>query len=126
MTWPLEGNYHEYSYGPLFLPNGNMLVTLNLGWVGHGASLVPWRGWLLEITPEGEMTPIATGMRSPAGFVLSEEGELFYSENQGDWVGSGRVTHVEPGDFVGNPEGLAWTGEPGSPLALALPPSKRM
>src|SRR5688500_3532321 len=41
-SWPLSGNYHEYSYGPLFLPNGNMLVTLNLGWsnrLGLGFSL---------------------------------------------------------------------------------------
>jgi glucose/arabinose dehydrogenase len=38
-AWPLSGNYHEYSYGPVFMPNGNMLVTLNLGWsnsLGHG------------------------------------------------------------------------------------------
>ena len=29
-AWPLSGNYHEYSYGPLFTPEGNMLVNLNL------------------------------------------------------------------------------------------------
>ena len=29
-TWPLSGNYHDYSYGPKILPNGDMLVTLNL------------------------------------------------------------------------------------------------
>ena len=116
--WPLEGNYHEYSYGPVILPDGNMLVTLNLGWIGRGASLSKWRGWMIQISPEGEMTPIATGMRSPAGFGLNAEGDVFYTENQGDWVGSGRMTHVELGDFVGNPEGLKWTGEPESPLSL--------
>jgi len=117
-AWPLSGNYHEYSYGPVFRPDGTMLVTLNLAWVGKGASLVPWRGWTLEITPDGKMTPFATGMRSPAGFFLTKEGDFFYSENQGDWVGSGRITHVERGDFVGNPEGLRWASEPGSPLKL--------
>ena len=118
VTWPLEGNYHEYSYGPLFREDGSMLVTLNLGWIGRGASLSKWRGWLLEVSPEGEVTPIATGLRSPAGFVMNADGDVFYSENQGDWVGSGRVTHLEPGDFAGNPAGLRWTGEPGSPLTL--------
>ena len=118
--WDLEGNYHEYSYGPHFLPNGNMLVTLNLGWVGRGASMSKWRGWMLEITPEGEMTPIATGMRSPAGFGANAAGDIFYTENQGDWVGSGRMTHIEKGDFVGNPEGLKWTSESGSPLTLKM------
>lgn len=120
-SWPLSGNYHEYSYGPLFLPNGNMLVTLNVGWsnsLGHGVSLVPWRGWLLEITPDGKMTPIAAGLRSPAGYGFNPEGDLFYTENQGDWVGSGRMTHLEKGDFAGNAESLKWSSLPGSPINL--------
>ena len=117
-SWPLSGNYHEYAYGPKFLDNGDMLVTLNLSWIGHGSSLVKWRGWMLKITPDGEMEPIATGLRSPSGFELNDKGDIFYSENQGDWVGSGRMTHLEKGDFAGNPEGLRWTGEPESPLEL--------
>ena len=117
-TWDLSGNYHEYSYGPVFTPEGDMLVTLNLGWIGRGASLVEWRGWLVKISPQGELTPVATGLRSPAGFGYNAAGDLFYTENQGDWVGSGRMTHLEPGDFAGNPEGLRWTGEPNSPLQL--------
>ncbi|MEM9830122.1 MAG: plastocyanin/azurin family copper-binding protein [Bacteroidota bacterium] len=117
-SWPLSGNYHEYSYGPLFLPNGDMLVTLNLAWIGYGESLVKWRGWLLRISEDGEMTPIATGLRSPAGFGFDAEGEVFYGENQGDWIGSGRITHLEKGDFAGNPAGLNWSQEPNSPLNL--------
>ncbi|RIV19047.1 auracyanin family protein [Fibrisoma montanum] len=120
-AWPLSGNYHEYSYGPTFLPNGNMLVTLNVGWsnsLGHGVSLAPWRGWTLEITPDGNMTPFAAGMRSPAGYGMNAAGDFFYTENQGDWVGSGRISQVEKGDFLGNAESLRWTGLPGSPLTL--------
>lgn len=117
-SWPLSGNYHEYSYGPLFLPNGDMLVTLNLGWIGYGESLAKWRGWLLQITEDGEMTPLATGLRSPAGIGFNTDGDLFYGENQGDWIGSGRITHLEKGDFAGNPAGLNWSQEPNSPLHL--------
>ena len=119
-TWELAGNYHEYSYGPVFMPNGDMLVTLNLGWVGRGASLSKWRGWMVKITPSGKLKPYATGMRSPAGFGLNANGDIFYAENQGDWVGSGRISHLEEGDFVGHPEGLKWTSEPGSPLTLKM------
>ncbi|MBW3628412.1 MAG: auracyanin family protein [Gemmatimonadetes bacterium] len=117
-SWPLSGNYHEYSYGPLFTPQGNMLVWLNLGWAGRGVSIAPWRGWTVEITPDGKLTPLATGMRSPAGLAYNLEGDLFYSENQGDWVGSGSITHVEKGDFLGNPAGLVWTSDPASPIRL--------
>lgn len=119
-NWDLAGNYHEYAYGPKFFPNGDMLITLNLGWVGRGASLSKWSGWMLRITPDGDMTPLATGMRSPAGFGFNRNGDIFYTENQGDWVGSGRMTHIEKGDFVGHPEGLKWSGEKGFPISLKM------
>ncbi|MEM6628120.1 MAG: plastocyanin/azurin family copper-binding protein [Bacteroidota bacterium] len=118
--WPLTGNYHEYSYGPKFLSNGDMIVTLNLSWIGHGASLSKWRGWMLRISPDGEMTPWGTGMRSPSGFGFNDAEDIFYTENQGDWVGSGRMTHIAQGDFAGHPEGLKWSNEPGSPLDLTF------
>jgi azurin/glucose/arabinose dehydrogenase len=118
VSWPLSGNYHEYSYGPLFTPEGDMLITLNFGCIGHGASLAKWRGWMMKVSPDGKMVPVASGMRSPAGFGFNAQGDVFYGENQGDWVGSGRITHVESGDFVGNPEGLIWSHLEGSPVKL--------
>lgn len=120
VKWPLSGNYHEYSYGPVFMPNGDMIITLNLGWIGRGASLAKWRGWMMIVDKNGQMKPYATGLRSPAGFNILRDGSIFYTENQGDWVGSGRMTHLELGDFAGNAAGLRWTSEPGSPLKLKV------
>ncbi len=118
-SWPLSGNYHEYAYGPRLDKDGNMIVTLNVAWVGdHGESLAKWHGWMLKIKADGTMMPYATGMRSPAGFGLNKGGDIFYAENQGDWVGSGSITEVDKGDFVGNPAGLVWSGLPGSPVTL--------
>lgn len=114
----LSGNYHEYAYGPVFDKQGDMYVTLNVAWVGYGDGLGKWHGWLLKVKPDGSQEPIATGLRSPAGFNLNSNGDIFYAENQGDWVGSGRVTHLEKGDFAGNAGGLNWTKEPNSPLKL--------
>lgn len=118
-SWPLTANYHEYCYGPEMLPDGDMLITLNVGWEGKGVSKSPWRGWMMQINPEGEMAPYAAGMRSPAGFGFNAAGDIFYAENQGDWVGSGRMTHLEKGDFAGHPASLNWADEPGSPLELS-------
>jgi azurin/glucose/arabinose dehydrogenase len=115
---PVYGNYHEYAFGPVIAPNGNLRVTLNVSFGAPTQSTVPWRGWMVEVTPDGRMTPIAAGLRSPAGFTLTSKGEWFYAENQGEWVGSGRVSHVEPGDFFGHPASLAWTDLPGSPVKL--------
>ena len=115
--WPLSGNYHQYSYGPVPMPNGDMLVTLNLDWIGKGASQSKWRGWMLKLGNDGSLKPWATGLRSPAGFGVFK-GDIFYTENQGDWVGSGRMTHLAEGDFAGNPAGLRWSNEDGSPVKL--------
>ncbi|MBX2921278.1 MAG: hypothetical protein KF746_03725 [Chitinophagaceae bacterium] len=118
-SWPLAANYHEFSYGPVLDKEGNMILTLNLAWVGdHGESLSKWHGWMLKITPDGQLKPFAAGMRSPAGFGLNSAGDIFYSENQGDWVGSGYITHVAEGDFAGNPASLVWSQLPGSTVKL--------
>lgn len=121
-AWPLSGHYHEYSYGPKFLPDGTMMVTGNVAFGDEewwrGESRVPWRGWAMQITEDGEMQPWATGMRSPCGLGIFED-ELFYADNQGDWMGSGGVWHVEKGSFMGHPAGLRWSGEPNSPLELS-------
>jgi cytochrome c551/c552 len=117
----LSGNYHEYTYGPVFDKNGDMLVTLNLAWVGFGeGKFSKWRGWLVKIKPDGTLEPHSAGLRSPAGYSINEEGDIFYGENQGDWVGSGRVTHLAKGDFAGNPGGIKWAKEPNSPFKLTL------
>ena len=106
---PISGSYHEYAFGPILAPNGNLRVTLNVAFGGSTQSPAPWRGWMVEITPDGQFIPIASGLRSPNGFMLTSSGDWFYSENQGEWVGSGRVTQIETGDFMGHPAGLAWT-----------------
>jgi uncharacterized cupredoxin-like copper-binding protein/glucose/arabinose dehydrogenase len=118
-SWPLAGNYHEFAYGPVLDKDGNMIITLNLAWVGdHGESLSKWHGWMIKISPDGKMKPYAAGFRSPAAFALNDKGDIFYSENQGDWVGSGSITHVAEGDFVGNPASLVWSGLPESNVKL--------
>lgn len=115
-SWPISGNYHEYSYGPLFTPDGDMLVNLNLSWVGRGESLAKWRGWMLKIHPDGKQEPFAAGLRSPAGMAYNSTGDLFFAENQGDWIPTGYITHIEQGSFAGHPASLRWAGEKNSPI----------
>jgi uncharacterized cupredoxin-like copper-binding protein/glucose/arabinose dehydrogenase len=116
---PLTGNYHEYHYGPLIQPDGTMLTTRNVGWEGQGVSKSPFRGWMMQYDPKmDELIPYAAGMRSPAGFGTNAEGDVFVAENQGDWIGSGRITHLAKGDFAGHPASLRWADEEGSEVDL--------
>ncbi|UJH66934.1 auracyanin family protein [Allomuricauda sp. SCSIO 65647] len=120
-AWPLSTHYHEYSFGPVLAPDNTFFVTTNVAFGSdewwRGESRVPWRGWTMKITEDGQMEPWATGMRSPAGYGLID-GELFYADNQGDWVGSGGIWHLPKGVFTGHPAGLRWTQEPNSPVKL--------
>ncbi|WP_414660893.1 plastocyanin/azurin family copper-binding protein [Horticoccus sp. 23ND18S-11] len=115
---PISGSYHEYAFGPVLAPNGNLRVTLNVAFGGATQAPAPWRGWMLEVTPDGQIIPVAAGLRSPCGVMVTSKGEWFFSENQGEWIGSGRITHVTPGDFTGHPAGLAWSRQPGSTVKL--------
>ena len=74
---------------------------------------------MMRITPEGKMEPWATGMRSPAGLGMVD-GELFYTDNQGDWIGSGGIWHVKKGAFTGHPAGLRWSGADNSPVDMTV------
>ncbi|MDB5158647.1 MAG: large, multifunctional secreted protein [Mucilaginibacter sp.] len=122
-SWPLSGNYHEYSYGPIVMPNGNMMVNLNAGFFDsewwRGKSAVQWRAWSLEIAPDGTMNPYATGFRSPCGQGLID-GKYFYAENQGDWIASGYIMQLDKGDFAMHPAGLNWAADPSSPVKIRL------
>lgn len=120
VTLPVSGSYHEYAFGPKFTEEGNLWVSLNVAFNSPTQAPVPWRGWMMEITPEGQMTPIAAGLRSPTSFYRTSAGAWFFSENQGEWVGSGRLSHIEKGDFFGHQASLAWSGMPGSPVALTM------
>lgn len=123
-AWPISGHYHEYSFGPKIAPDGSFFVTGNVSFGNNdwwaGKSIVPWRGWTMRITEDGKMSPWAAGMRSPCGIGLVD-GEFFYGDNQGDWMGSGFVMHVAKGDFVGHPASLNWAGRPESPVKMRQP-----
>ncbi|HKG07616.1 MAG TPA: hypothetical protein VKB19_14195 [Pedobacter sp.] len=120
-AWPLSGHYHEYSFGPKIAKDGTFFVTGNVAFGDEmwyrGESRVPMRGWTMNISEDGVMKPWATGMRSPAGPAVID-GRLYYTDNQGDWVGSGAIWQVNKGDFIGHPAGLRWTGRSDSPVKM--------
>lgn len=130
VNWPLSGNYCEYNHGPVLANDGNFYINMNLGDNGMGAGAEPfygemghhakWRGWVVQVTPDGTLNPYAAGLRSPAGLGTNALGELFYTENQGGWIGTGYIAHVEEGDFFGHPSSLKSAREPQSTVGLTI------
>jgi glucose/arabinose dehydrogenase len=116
--WGVSGDYHEFAFGPARDKQGNFYVTLNVGFGGGHQSKAPWRGWCVQITPKGELVPYATGLRSPNGINFSPDGDLFYTDNQGEWVATNKLHHVKKGEYYGHPAGLRWVKQ--SPFADTL------
>ncbi len=123
--WGVSGNYHEFAFGPKLDHDGNFWVTLNVGFCGSmGKAVVPYRGWALKIDQEGLVTPICGGLRSPNGIGAFSDGQMFYLDNQGDYVGTNRMSPLVPGAFLGHPSGLRWRPEgykDGDPLPTVQP-----
>ncbi len=126
-TWPLTGNYCEYNHGPVIGKDGYFYINLNLAdngmsnmepFFGEMGSHSDWRGWMVRVSPDGKFEPYAAGLRSPAGIGKNAEGDIFYSENQGGWVGTGYISYVKRGDFFGHPSSLKSAGEQGSTVQV--------
>ncbi len=113
--WEISGSYHEYAFGPKQGKDGNLWITLNRPFGGGQESAAHWRGWAVTIDPKGKMTPLAPGLRSPAGLGTNCEGEMFFTDNQGDHVAVGKLSHLVPG-FHGQTEGLNSVDLPESPF----------
>lgn len=128
----ISGNYHEFNYGPVKDKDGNLFIALNTGSSGDGIrpevrgelntegrdgdkgnrqmfSVVPYRGWVLKVTPDRKVIPFALGLRSPNGIGFDVDGNLLVADNQGDWVATSALYHVQKGKFYGHPASLVWT-----------------
>jgi len=104
--WEISGSYHEYAFGPKLGKDGQLWVTLNRPFGGGQEAKAYWRGWAVKIDAQGKMTPVCPGLRSPAGLGKSADGEMFFTDNQGDHVASGKMAHLKPGVFHGQTTGL--------------------
>ena len=141
----ISGNYHEFNYGPVKDKDGNFFLALNTASSGGGIrsnprgklnllgrdgadgrrqmySVVPYRGWVVKVTPGGELLPFASGFRSPNGLGFDLKGNLFVADNQSDWVETSALHHVQENNFYGHPASLVWKEgwDKGSPFDLPI------
>ena len=141
----LSGNYHEFNYGPVKDKDGNIFIALNSssgggdirsevrgeinplgresGSKGQMFSNLPYRGWMMKLGKDGILRAFASGFRSPNGIGFDLEGNLFSTDNQGDWIGTSPLHHVQEGKFYGHPGSLVWQKgwNKGNPFLLSIP-----
>ncbi|WP_231741995.1 DUF7133 domain-containing protein [Stieleria varia] len=109
-------HYHEFAFGSKPDADGNTWVALCLS--ESYRSKVPFRGWCVKVTADGETNPVCSGIRSPCGIGPNEHGVMFYAESQGPWNGSCSLKVLQPGGFMGHPVSFNWY-----PLAPEMGPA---
>ena len=133
--WEMPGATTDFVYGLCRDPQGNLYGTTH---TTHGPwakkSTVPearnsfggpmgapaiGRGWSFQVDPQGKLIWWSSGLRAPNGISFNAEGDLFATDNQGDWVGTSAMHHIARGDFHGHPSSYHW--DPNRKLDLNLP-----
>ncbi len=95
------------------------------GKAGRMYSRVPYRGWVVKIdNATGKVTPWAYGLRSPNGLGFDAAGNLYVSDNQGDWLGTSKLHHIVKGRFHGHPASIPWQEGYDGPPPLEIPVEK--
>src|SRR5262249_23067264 len=67
--------------------------------------------------PGREPQALAFGMRNAFGWCAGPDGEVFFTDNQGEWVATNKLSHVAAGRFYGFPN-------PAQPEHTKKPPGK--
>ena len=127
--WQVTGNYHEYAYGPKKDKNGDLWLTLNVGislsplqrrkvldTSSGNAGISRWRGWGMRVDSQGRLTAECAGMRSPCGIGSNLAGDMFFTDQQGNWIGTCTLHHLQRGAFYGHVDSLPSTNLRSSPI----------
>jgi mono/diheme cytochrome c family protein len=136
--WSVTDNWHEFTFGLHRDRAGDFILStglpdvagpinerfprepLHLEKVHQEAKPSPGRyeGWVMKVNREGVMTPLASGFRAAAGVGVSPEGDLFVTDQQGDYIATSTLVHVQPGKFYGHPASLKWREDYEGPMTL--------
>jgi glucose/arabinose dehydrogenase len=100
--WGYTGNYHAFTFGPVTDVAGNFYVYIT---GNHGVYDSLYQGWCVKISPDGSrLEPFCNGLRSPNGYgTYGPDGDIFMTENEGNWIGAGKLNHLQKGKFYGYP-----------------------
>ncbi|CAN5341841.1 hypothetical protein BH23BAC1_BH23BAC1_07460 [soil metagenome] len=105
-SWGVTGDFHEFAFG-LVHKEDHFYVTLSMAMrLMSDEKQHPDRGRTLKISKDGSYEWVNYGLRTPNGIGLGPEDELFVTDNQGQWLPSNKLIHVQKGEFQGMRWGL--------------------
>lgn len=131
--WPVTANFHEFAFGLVYKDGyfyAGLAVALNPGGrsrvpqIDHDPQTSVGRGQVIRIAKDtGKVECVAQGLRTPNGLGLMSDGEIYLTDNQGDWLPSSKLIHLQLGHFYGShtkPD-HEWANKPVTPPIAWLP-----
>ena len=109
--WGYTDDYHDWAVGLPRDKDGNYYLGIPCQQDNRSEAAAKHRGEVLKLVPRtstsddtGRMFDIATvtrGHRFPMGLALRKDGELFVTDNQGNYNPFNELNHVKPGAHFG-------------------------
>lgn len=102
-------NFHAFNLNLEVDSQGRFLWAKSTPWppgdpsdLTSAAEIAPHHGVLFRLSPDGEdLEIIATGLRNPNGLTIGPDDEIYFSDNQGNWVPTSKVTRIVEDGFHG-------------------------
>jgi mono/diheme cytochrome c family protein len=110
---------YDYGYGLARDRSGAFVYTF----APYASAHLPGAGSALRLVPGKKPEEVAFGFRNPLGWCAGPEGEIFFTDNQGEWVPTNKLCHLSGGRFYGfpNPSQREHTKKPAGKTAVWIP-----
>ncbi len=90
---------YDMGYGLVRDKDGRFIF----GHAAYGDQKMLGAGSVLRLKPGKPPEEVAFGLRNALGWCSGNDGEVFFTDNQGDWVATNKLCHVTEGAFFGWP-----------------------
>ncbi len=126
--WGYTHDYHDWAVGLPRNERGEYFLGIPCQQDQRSPAAARYHGDVLRLVPRVAtrddprrftLQPSSTGHRFPMGFALDRAGELFVTDNQGNYNPFNELNHVRPGVHFGFVNAL----DKGKPAPLAEPPA---
>jgi mono/diheme cytochrome c family protein/glucose/arabinose dehydrogenase len=90
---------YDYGYGLTRDRSGAFVVS----YAPYASTHLSGSGGAVRLVPGQPAAEVAYGFRNPVGWCAGPDREIFWTDNQGEWVATNKLCHLTPGRFFGFP-----------------------
>ncbi|HEY7312836.1 MAG TPA: hypothetical protein VH643_25960, partial [Gemmataceae bacterium] len=110
---------YDYGYGLVRDKSGSFVYSF----APYANRRLPGSGGAVRLTPGQKPQQIAFGFRNPIGWCSGPHGDIFFTDNQGEWVATNKLCHLVEGRYYGfpNPDQPQHTKKPAGNTAVWVP-----